>query len=237
MRDFDRRQPLIVIHVPKAAGTSSRKFFQAWYGDGFLRHYFNQKKEQMPKKYDLFELHSINNPIVLHGHFNKVRGFGVEDYYPEVKQFITILRDPFELEISKYFFIRKHGIDWNGMPVDDIKEHLIGAKSHMLDYFPREVTFNNYKEIIAKYFIEIGVTKHLRNSMKWIAYKIGMQYEDELFGYHNTTERDQEVPNYLKDIFIENNQLEFDVYNYVFEKFTQQGVPPDAHSATLHSRW
>ena len=190
----------------------------------------------MPKKYELFKLHSTNNPIVLHGHFNKLRGFGVEDYYPEVKQFITILRDPFELELSKYFYIRKNRIDWNGVPSDDIKEYLIGAKSHMLDHFPREVTFENYKEIIEKYFIEVGVTEYLRSSMKWIAYKIGMQYDDELFGYHNKTERVQEVPDYLKDIFIENNQLEFVIYNYVFEKFTQQGVPPDGISAALHSR-
>jgi len=37
----------------------------------------------------------------------------------------------------------------------------------------------------------------------------------------NATERDEEVPQQLRDIFAENNQLEFAVYNYVLKRFTQ----------------
>ena len=233
MRAYDRNQPLIVIHVPKAAGVSSQKFFQAWYGDGFLRHYFDEKKGQMPQKYDLFRLHSVDMPIVLHGHFNKSRNFGVEDYYPEIKQFITILRDPFELTISHYFFTRKVGSTWKSktrIPFDDIENYMIKAKPNMLNHFPREVTKYNYKDIIEEYFIEIGITERLSDSMKWIAYKLNMSFDEGLLGHHNATERDQIVPGYVRDLFIENNQLEFDVYNYALERFTQQGAPPDDNS-------
>ncbi len=238
MRKYDRSQPLIVIHVPKAAGNSSQKFFKTWYGNRFLRHYLNEQKGQMPKKYNLDAIHTATKPIVLHGHFNKLRKFGVEDYYPGAKQFITILRDPYELTISHYFYTRKTGSKWKDKTripkEEEIEKYLINAKANMLNHFPRQVTNNNYKEIIEEYFIEIGITEHLRDSMKWIAHKLGMSYNDAMLGHHNATERDQEVPRYLKEIFIENNQLEFDVYNYALMKFTQQGAPPDHNSTELH---
>lgn len=236
--DYDRKQPLIVIHIPKAAGRSSQKFFQEWYGEGFLRHYFNEETGQMPKKHDLFGLHSVDKPIVLHGHFNKLRGFGVENYYPDVKQFITILRDPYELTISSYFFTRKSGSNWKDksrIPTEqEIEKYLINAKPNMLNHFPKEITSHNYREIIDEYFIEIGITERLRDSMKWIAHKLGMLYNDSILGHHNATERDQEIPDHLKELYIENNQLEFEVYNYALEKFTQQGAAPDSNSTSLH---
>jgi hypothetical protein len=226
MRIYDRNEPLIVIHVPKAAGNSSLKFFEKWYGDGFLRHYFNEPKGQMPKKYDLFDLNTADNPVALHGHFNKLRNFGVEDYYPDVKQFVTILRDPFELTISNYFFTRKNSSSWKDksrIPNEDaIEKYLINAKPNMLNHFPREITKDNYKDVIDEYFIEIGITERLEESMKWIAHKLGMTYDEAILGHHNATERDQEVPDYLRALFVERNQLEFDVYNYALEKFTQR---------------
>ncbi|MCG6940695.1 MAG: hypothetical protein LJE69_05535 [Thiohalocapsa sp.] len=234
MRKYDITQPLIVIHVPKAAGISSRKFFEAWYRDRLLMHYFDEAKGKMPVKYDLHGMHSADNPVVAHGHFNRLRQFGVDDYYPEVKQFVTILRDPYELTISSYFYVRKSGSDWKDqtrIPKEDIERHLIATKPNMLNHFPREVTSDNYREIIEKYFVEIGITEHLRTSMRWIAHKLGMPYDDALLGHHNATDRNQEVPVYLRDLFIEKNRLEFDVYNYALKKFLEQGAPP-ADNAT-----
>lgn len=229
MREYDPNEPLIVIHVPKAAGVSSREFFQTWYGKGFLTHYPNERKGKLPKKYDLFGKHSSNRPVVLHGHFNKLRKFGVEDYYPDVNQFITILRDPLELTISNYFYLRKIGAslkDKTHIPVDNIEKYLLNTKPNMLNHFPREVTKENYKDIIEEYFIEIGITEHLRDSMKWIACKLDKNFDEKLLGHHNATDRDQDVPEYLRELFIEKNPLEFEVYNYALEKFVKQGVPP-----------
>jgi len=48
-------------------------------------------------------------PLLVYGHFNRDHGFGVEQYYPEVNQFMTMLRDPFEAAISMYYFHRKVG--------------------------------------------------------------------------------------------------------------------------------
>ncbi len=187
----------------------------------------------MPQKYDLVGLHSAEQPIVLYGHFNRFRNFGVEDYYPEIKQFITILRDPFELTISGYFYTRKIGASWidkTHIPKEDnIEKFIINAKPSMLNHFPKIINSDNYKDVIEEYFIEVGITEHLRDSLQRIAYKLDMPYNDEIFGHHNATERDQYVPSYLKDIFVEKNKLEFDVYNYALAKFMDReryGIGP-----------
>jgi len=240
MKNYDKDQPLIVIHVPKAAGTSSRKFFQNWYGDGFLTHYYNEHTGELPQKHDLFGLHNANRPILLHGHFNKLRGFGVEDYYPDVKQFVTILLDPFEATISGYFYIRSNSLNWKNksrvLSVDNIEEYLIHAKSGMLNHFPREVDKNNFKDILEEYFVEVGITEYLEDSMKCIARKLGKPYDGAMLGVHNATKRDQDVPSYLRDLFVERNQLVFDVYNYALERFMQQRAALDGNSAALHCR-
>lgn len=236
MREYDRSQPLIVIHVPKAGGTTSQKIFQNWFGEGFLTHYFNEQTGSLPTKYDLFGMHTHEKPILLHGHFNRLRKFGVEDYYPEVKQFITILRDPFELTVSHYFYVRKNASNWKDqsrVPIIPLKEYLLNTKPNMLNHFPREMNLTNYKEIIEEYFIAIGITEYLDESMKRISAKLKLSYDSEWLGHHNVTERDQEVSNELRDISIENNQLEFAVYDYALEKHTQQGPLPDGNPAAL----
>jgi len=221
MRQFDPDHPLIVIHVPKAAGSSSRRIFEAWFEEGFLTHYFSEADGSMPKKHDIFRMHTQEKPICLHGHFNRLRKFGVQDYYPEAKQFITILRDPFELTISHYFYTKKVGDTWldqTRIPKEEIINHLLSSKPNMLNHFPRDVTFENYKDIIEEFFIEIGITEYLNTSMQKIANKLNFPYNPKLLGHHNATERDQEIPSDFRDIFIEKNPLEFAVYDYALKK-------------------
>lgn len=122
----------------------------------------------MPPKYNIFNMHSSEKPILLYGNFNKSRGFGAEDYYPDIKQFITILRDPFELTVSSYFYTRKTGSNWKDQsraPKGKLQEFLLNAKPNMLNHFPREITFHNYRDIIEEYFIEVGITEYLDESM------------------------------------------------------------------------
>ena len=55
----------------------------------------------LPVKYDL------SGECCVYGHFNGARGFGVEDYYPEVMQFFGFFREPFDRFLSQYFFLCK----------------------------------------------------------------------------------------------------------------------------------
>lgn len=222
MRAYDRNEPLIVIHIPKAAGTSSQQIFKKWFGDNYHRHYFNQQEDRLPERLDLNNLHSAANPLVLHGHFNKLRGFGVEDYYPDIKQFITILRDPYELLISRYFYVRRVGTSWKDqsrVPKSDLEAYLRETKPNMLNHFPRELNLSNFKDILEEYFIEIGITEKLPESMGRIGEKLGFCFNPDDLEYLNATERDQETPVDFKEQFIELNPLEFEVYEYALSRY------------------
>jgi hypothetical protein len=221
MRKYDKKNPLIVIHVPKAAGVSSGHIFKDWFGGNFHKHYANAITGTLPDKLDLWELHEPQKPLCLQGHFNRFRGFGIEDYYPKVNQFVTILRDPFELMTSHYFYVRKVGANWKDqsrVPVCDLQTFLKENKPNMLNHFPREVTFDNYKDIIEEYFIEIGITERLDESMRRIGRKLGFEYTNKV-EIRNSTSRDQEVPMGFLEQFMERNQLEFEVYQYCLLKF------------------
>lgn len=176
----------------------------------------------MPQKIDLHKLHSLDNPLVLYGHFNKFRGFGVEDYYPDVDQFITILRDPFELLISHYFFVKKQSGNWKDqsrVPEKDLHSYLRNTKPNMLIHFPREMNLDNYKNIIEEFFIEIGIAEKLAISLQRIADKLGYEFDKNQLQILNTTEHDQDIPGSFRDHFIKLNPLEFAVYEYAQSRY------------------
>jgi len=91
MRPYDPGSPLIFLHVPKTAGTSLREIFRGWFGPGLLEHYAGVHDGSLPLRHDLSALPSAGHPLAIYGHFNRRRGFGVDDDYPEVRQFVTAL--------------------------------------------------------------------------------------------------------------------------------------------------
>jgi len=224
MIQYDRLKPLIHIHIPKTGGTSIRDIYKNWFSQGLLLHYFNGTKQKKPNKFNLEKLHTLNQPVCVYGHFNHKREFGTRDYYPEVNQFITILRDPFEKAISGYFFLRKQKdlwVDQSNIPKSNLLEYLQnhqGSKS-IYNFFPYEVTMQNYKEIIETKFIEIGILEHLDESMQRIAKKLSFKYDSGSIPLLNTTNRDQRVPYEIKEEFRENNKLLYAIYEYVLSKY------------------
>lgn len=215
MREYDPNFPLIAIHVPKTGGTSIRQLYKEWFGDGFLTHY--KKGGNLPQKHNLLARKAEMTPIVVYGHFNKLKQFGIEHYYPEVKQFVTILRDPFERAVSRYFHFKKLS-----KQQDDLKNTLLHQipEWSMLCHFPQDITMDNYKNIIETHFIEIGVTEHMEESIQRISAKLNKQYDRLSARRLNVSKRDSRVPYELKEEFIEKHSLEYAVYNYALSKYT-----------------
>lgn len=234
MRQYDPNLPLIFIHIPKTAGTSVREIFEGWFGSGLYRHYFDEEADKLPAKHDLPLLHSIERPVVVYGHFNSLRGFGVEDYYPEVRQFITILRDPFEKVISSYYYIRKFGGEWKDqsrVPKSDIREYLLKTPPNTLNHFPRKVTKDNYRALIDEFFIEVGVMEYLVPSMQRIAKEISREFDSRLLQHQNVTVRDQPNPKDLRDEYVERYPLEFEVFEYALSRYKKHGMQLIAQQA------
>lgn len=223
MKPYNRGKPLISIHVPKCGGSSFRQLLKKWFGKKLYKHYFQQYNSLPPK-------HRLKRGICIHGHFNRTKGFGIMDYYPKVDQFITVLREPLEIAISNYFFwkkkekyrqlrlgILKEGDEHDYIDIDDFFKKR--PRSHILNFMPFELTFDNYKEILEKYFIYICVMEDLKVSVNILAEKLGFPAtEIELI---NPSARDEELKAEIREEFISNNRLEYEIFNYVLSTYKQ----------------
>jgi hypothetical protein len=216
--NYDKTKPLIAIHVPKSGGTSFREALKKWYGSKLYLHYYNEARGKLPKKKRLTQWFSdqYREGICIYGHFNKNREFGIESYYPEVTQFITILRDPFELAVSEYFYLKKVSKKWKDqsrVSADDLENYLMNMTPNMLNHFPTSVTLDNYKDLLLENFIYIGITEDMETSVKMIAKKLSFTSPSNLETL-NKTVRTQRVPVELKNAFIEKNPIEYSVYEF-----------------------
>lgn len=225
MITYDPDQPLVFIHVPKTAGTSVRRIFKDWFGDGLIEHYH---RGAVPDVIDLNERHSRTAPVCLYGHFNRERGFGLEGRYDGQRQFVTILRDPLEKVLSAYFYVQRRATEKSasGEPLSMIEqqtldmrvsEYLRETRHSYLKHFPVPVTENNYKAVIEDYFIAIGITEELERSMHWIAACLGRP--EPIIPRLNVTPRNNgyaqvDISEEDRAIFAQNHALEFAVYEY-----------------------
>ena len=102
MREYESREPLIFIHIPRCAGTSINSLLKKWFKENYFRHGF--KKQSPWYRINPYELRP---GVCISGHFSSPRDRGVHQLYPEVNQFITFLRDPIEIVLSNYFFWKR----------------------------------------------------------------------------------------------------------------------------------
>jgi hypothetical protein len=98
-RAYDPGRPLFSLHVPKTAGTSFRKDLEAWFGPDRLALHYRGDHGEAPARAEL------RPGLCVHGHFNRLRGIGVRQYYPQADQFIVILRDPFDRFVSTWRYL------------------------------------------------------------------------------------------------------------------------------------
>lgn len=217
MRTYDPSKPLIAIHVPKSAGTSLHDTFRSWFGKrNYFRHAYNEEKGRMPKHQKLAKRNGQPRPICIHGHFNRERGFGIQDYYPTVDQFVTILRDPFDMAVSEYHDIRGRGQGWKDksrVPTGSIEEHLDANPPNMLVHFPHPMTMQNWEEQLHEQFIYIGITEDLDTSMKVMAGHLGFDPPAPVPNKNRASSK-YERPEELRARYQEQNPVEFAVYEF-----------------------
>lgn len=226
---YDPAQPLIFIHVPKTAGASVGRIVEGWFGDGYVPNYYNQRTKSPPARSEIFERHSRDAPVCVYGHFNPMSGFGVQDLYPDAKQFVTILRDPFDRAVSGYYYKRALVLKTGQLhPILErtLAEHLEQAPPTMLWHFPRPMTPENYKDIIDEYFITIGFSETLVPSLHVIA-ALGREFDSNLLGHRNKgiyedTTEDMEA---VRATYQARHPLEFDVYDYAKKRFSDPHTP------------
>lgn len=114
MSAYDRRLPLISLHIPKTAGSSLREALRGWFGPDLALHYRGAQGEP-PEKV------TLRPGLCVHGHFNRLRGIGALDYYPQASQFIVFLREPFDRFVSQWRYL--HFQQRSGVAVPDLDDH------------------------------------------------------------------------------------------------------------------
>ncbi len=224
MINYNPNKPLISIHIPKTGGAGARKILTRWFKGGLYLHYYDEKNKTMPQK------HFLLPNICIHGHFNRKRGFGIEHYYPGVDQFIMFLRDPFEILVSRYFYVKQNELKGrsyrDGMSLslpDDINDFLrleINKSDYhpnILDYFPHAITPNNYKSLINNSFVFIVFTDVYQLSINKLAECLG--FPETSTSVYNASERFGEIDSELQRQFIKAHPLEYAVYNFARDKF------------------
>lgn len=233
---YDPEKPLISVHIPKCAGSSFSELLKRWFGSGFRPHYHDEQTATPPQRYELYH-HTPDRKrisgLCIHGHFNARRGNGVEQYYPLENQVITIIRDPWDLHVSNYFHvIRSHkqespGANRNGKPhpiIDNrwsLDDYLIHqGKSCLIDFLPGGISLQNYHELLEEKFIFIGVTEQLDLSVKKLSALLNKPYIPPPI--RNAGEKPDRPSPRQKQIFMQQNELECRIYEYVLESFNRQ---------------
>ncbi len=220
---YDKLKPLISIHVPKCGGSTFRSILKQWYGRKAYFHYYDEKNREMPRiimlEKGLFDK-KFKPGICIHGHFSKHRGIGIVDYYPEVNQFISIIRDPYEIAVSTHFYLKKkkkEGRIFNDSEATKealgLEEYLWRYKSFLLNHFPGDITIDNYRDVIDNNFIYIGISEDYQFTVDAIAAKLG--FETASAKHENQSDRFGELTDEYRNRFIESNRLEFEIYDYV----------------------
>jgi len=213
MRAYDPKKPLIYIHVPKTAGSSVREIFKGWFKPQFYAHYYDEEIQSMLKRQDgLFEL-AVNSPCVIYGHFNKKRSFGIEDYYPDIDQFITILRDPYEMTVSRYRYLKRVAPQRLG-DYAGFDDFMLNTNMNMLNHFPCDITWENYKSVMDNQFVEIGITEKLEESLQRISQVLGKTIDLENIPRVNVSTNEYHENSEIKQMYKEKFALEYAVYNY-----------------------
>lgn len=227
MLEYDSKSSLISLHIPKSGGTSFDNVLKEWFGLGFHRHYYNHIKEQPPHKVRLGTALQKIVPLCIHGHFDAEIDKGdVFQYYPDAKQFISIYRNPLELQLSYYFYqqklIKEGASFWAGKKMEtgsflgkDIDEHLEekSAYNWLGRFIPWDLTLENYKQVIDKNFIHIGITEDLQQSVTIFAEKLNKKPIH--ISIENTAFRTERPSESSIKKFKEKHALEYAFYEYV----------------------
>jgi len=209
----DNNDIYVFHHIPKTAGST----FNAFLRSNFMvfKDYRLGWSNNIPKP---LNIKNFNENVCISGHFNFNKNYTVQKRYNDqlIKynktfKIITFLREPLELRISLYNYLRKN---------DQIDE-----KTEINDFIFIENNFlanalncnySNYKEIICTYFF-IGFVDEFEDSLDKLAKHLNVKYNK--IAKKNVSKTKFKISNELKDSFYKSNKLDYKLYNFAKERF------------------
>ena len=200
-------------HIPKTAGTT----FNAFLSSNFMvfKDYRLGWSNNIPKPLDI---KNFNENVCISGHFNFNKNYSVQKRYNDqlikykkTLKIITFLRDPLELRISLYNYLRKNNQIDEKIKVNDFifTENNFLANALNCDD-------SNYKKIICTYFF-IGFVDEFEASLDKLAELLNVKYDK--IAKKNISKKKFTISNDLKEASYEANKLDYKLYNFAKEKF------------------
>lgn len=233
MRPYDPSRPLLGLHIPKCAGSSTKQVLRTWFGWRMHWHYFDERHNHMPARPKLPRtlLSTLTRRgLCIYGHFNRVRGFGVEDYYPEADQFFTVVRDPLRTVKSRYFSAKKQGESrmryGKPAPIAAQLSSLDAFVAHHVDrpyfvhYLPGPMTLDTYRAVFEERFVYVGVAEDLQTSVDHLAARLGIA--SVLAPHVNVSHHDETLDPALAAAFVQSRPLEYAIYHYALEHYRDE---------------
>ena len=233
MKTYDPSKPIIYTHIPKCAGTSVVRLLREWFGDNYHKLNQDETKDMLLPRVETQDEQGnwLPNVKCIHGHFNHGRGYGLPYYYPEVDQYFTILRDPFDVCVSMYFFAKGRSINgqfwFRGQQVDirdefpTVTDYVNSYPYWLFNHLPQNLTLDNYEEVLSRQFVYMGIFEDLQNSIDRLADILDMPQTE--LPHMNISTYDEPVPTSLRDKFYHDYPLLKKVYQFAVDNYQNEG--------------
>lgn len=218
MRKYNPREPVIFVHLPKCAGTSFIRLLRNWFGEGYRHPHVNEQCEgtTLPKLDVLLEDGSFDPEIkCIHAHFDHGRGYGLPSQFPEVNQYFTIVRDPFDIVVSMYFFAKAKSARgeffYDGRQIDireqysSVADYVAERPDWLYNHFPQDITLENHREKLAARFVHVGLFEELPRSIDHLA-KV-LKKKPVVLPHANKSTYDEPLPLELRQRFYHEHPL------------------------------
>ena len=231
---YDPHQPVIFSHIPKCAGSSFIRLLRQWFGKEYLKLNQDEKQDILLPRFKLKDEQGNFKPgiKVVHGHFDHGRRYGLPYFYPEVKQYFTIFRDPFDIVVSMYFFCKgrsKEGRFWYRGEQVNILDEYPTLESYLADYpywlfnhLPQDMTLSNFRQKIRRHFVYIGIQEDLRGSIRTLAKILGKSYVE--LPRFNESIYDEYIPNDLRERFYTDYPLLKAIYDFAKDHYQSSEI-------------
>ncbi|MCA9932716.1 MAG: sulfotransferase family 2 domain-containing protein [Ardenticatenaceae bacterium] len=241
MTDQNERPTLIFLHILKTAGTTLNIILENYYAqDRTVATYPNrQHPDGSIEGFHALSTAEKANIDLLTGHM----GFGLHKYLPRPAVYITILRDPVERVISRYYHEYRdphsllHPAIRDGM---DLKEYVkYYAKVADMDNLQTRMIAGNWekrgfgpctKEMLATakqnlqdYFVVVGLTERFDET--YLLLKKTLGWKTTLYQKYNVTPNRPKKRNISEEtlqVIREYNRYDIELYHFASKLFDTQ---------------
>lgn len=206
-RDYNPLDPLISLHVPKCAGQSFIKSLEMACSSVYsLKYFYPDIGVNLPEDW-----YSPNT--IIHGHFVRWKGHSVEEVCIGASQFITIVRDPFDICVSAYFYGLRDGHEWaTSMSLESFLEwwlaQEIGPLMGALPYFAEARTIEDYCE----QFVCIGEVSQINKFYDHLSIILGTVLPKDIIV--NTSIYTEKIPD-MRCHFQKRHRLDYELFNFI----------------------